>query len=91
LCPPFDDWAARKAAAEALAFLALEHGDDLISHKSSCHTVFVAKRFDKVGHKYEVLILAHDILVAAAFHIFFDTFLIVCESMNWMIESWPEI
>ncbi|CAL5052139.1 unnamed protein product [Urochloa decumbens] len=43
-----DDWAARKAAAEALALLALEHGDDLISHKSSCITVFEAKRFDKV-------------------------------------------
>ncbi|PWZ18478.1 hypothetical protein Zm00014a_000998 [Zea mays] len=43
-----DDWAARKAAAEALALLALEHGDDLVSHKSSCITVFEAKRFDKV-------------------------------------------
>lgn len=43
-----DDWAARKAAAEALALLALEHGDDLIPHKSSCITVFEAKRFDKV-------------------------------------------
>jgi hypothetical protein len=54
LCPAFDDWAARKAAAEALALLALEHGEDLISHKSSCNTVFIAKRFDKVGHNYEV-------------------------------------
>ncbi|XP_062228591.1 TORTIFOLIA1-like protein 3 [Phragmites australis] len=43
-----DDWAARKAAAEALALLANEHGDDLISHKSSCIAVFEAKRFDKV-------------------------------------------
>ncbi|PWZ05662.1 TORTIFOLIA1-like protein 3 [Zea mays] len=43
-----DDWAARKAAAEALALLALQHGGDLVSHKSSCITVFEAKRFDKV-------------------------------------------
>ncbi|AQK80624.1 hypothetical protein ZEAMMB73_Zm00001d036320 [Zea mays] len=43
-----DDWVARKVAAEALALLALEHGDDLVSHKSSCITVFEAKRFDKV-------------------------------------------
>nr|BAK03561.1 predicted protein [Hordeum vulgare subsp. vulgare] len=43
-----DDWAARKAAAEALALLALEHGDDLSAHKPSCIAVFEAKRFDKV-------------------------------------------
>ncbi|KAK3128851.1 hypothetical protein QOZ80_6BG0467190 [Eleusine coracana subsp. coracana] len=43
-----DDWAARKAAAEALALLALEHGDDLVAHKPSCITVFEAKKFDKV-------------------------------------------
>jgi hypothetical protein len=49
-----DDWAARKAAAESLALLALEHGDDLVSHKSSCITVFEAKRFDKVGRPHEI-------------------------------------
>ncbi|EMS63530.1 hypothetical protein TRIUR3_16378 [Triticum urartu] len=38
----------RKAAAEALALLALEHGDDLAAHKPSCIAVFEAKRFDKV-------------------------------------------
>ncbi|KAG8094283.1 hypothetical protein GUJ93_ZPchr0012g20209 [Zizania palustris] len=43
-----DDWAARKAAAEALALLALEHGDTLVHHKPSCIAVFEAKRFDKV-------------------------------------------
>ncbi|TVU11852.1 hypothetical protein EJB05_45461, partial [Eragrostis curvula] len=43
-----DDWAARKAAAEALALLAQEHGDDLVAHKPSCITVFEAKKFDKV-------------------------------------------
>ncbi|XP_047075680.1 TORTIFOLIA1-like protein 5 [Lolium rigidum] len=43
-----DDWAARKAAAEALALLALEHGDDLAAHKPGCIAVFEAKRFDKV-------------------------------------------
>jgi hypothetical protein len=44
-----DDWAARKAAAEALAALALEHTDLLTTYKSSCVTFFEARRFDKVG------------------------------------------
>ncbi|KAL6606953.1 hypothetical protein ACP70R_042606 [Stipagrostis hirtigluma subsp. patula] len=43
-----DDWAARKAAAEALALLAHEYADDLVAHKPSCIAVFEAKRFDKV-------------------------------------------
>uniref|UniRef100_A0A0D9WNT7 TORTIFOLIA1/SINE1-2 N-terminal domain-containing protein n=1 Tax=Leersia perrieri TaxID=77586 RepID=A0A0D9WNT7_9ORYZ len=43
-----EDWAARKAAAEALALLALEHGDNLVDQKPSCIAVFEAKRFDKV-------------------------------------------
>ncbi|KAK3155231.1 hypothetical protein QOZ80_2BG0200580 [Eleusine coracana subsp. coracana] len=43
-----DDWAARKAAAEALAALALEHTDLLATYKSSCITLFEARRFDKV-------------------------------------------
>ncbi|KAL6861324.1 hypothetical protein ACP4OV_017024 [Aristida adscensionis] len=43
-----DDWAARKAAAEALELLAHEHADDLVTHKPSCIAVFEAKRFDKV-------------------------------------------
>jgi hypothetical protein len=49
-----DDWAARKAAAEALALLALENGDDLVSHKSSSVTIFEAKRFDKVSMPHEI-------------------------------------
>jgi hypothetical protein len=47
-----DDWAARKAAAEALAALALEHTDLLTTYKSSCVTFFEARRFDKVGHQF---------------------------------------
>ncbi|KAF0932581.1 hypothetical protein E2562_010460 [Oryza meyeriana var. granulata] len=43
-----DDWAARKAAAEALAALALEHKDLLVSYKSSCIAMFESRRFDKV-------------------------------------------
>ncbi|KAM0916043.1 hypothetical protein ACQ4PT_010443 [Festuca glaucescens] len=43
-----DDWAARKAAAEALAALALEYKDVLLTHKSSCVAYFEARRFDKV-------------------------------------------
>uniref|UniRef100_A0ACD5YRC0 Uncharacterized protein n=1 Tax=Avena sativa TaxID=4498 RepID=A0ACD5YRC0_AVESA len=43
-----DDWAARKAAAEALAALALEYKDLLLTYKSSCVAYFEARRFDKV-------------------------------------------
>ncbi|CAM0944259.1 unnamed protein product [Alopecurus aequalis] len=43
-----DDWAARKAAAEALAAFALEYKDLLLTHKSSCVAYFEARRFDKV-------------------------------------------
>ncbi|KAL5207142.1 hypothetical protein ABZP36_031577 [Zizania latifolia] len=43
-----DDWAARKAAAEALAALALQHKDLLVTYKSSCISMFEARRFDKV-------------------------------------------
>lgn len=43
-----DDWAARKAAAEALAALALEHADLLTTYKSSCVAFFEARRFDKI-------------------------------------------
>ncbi|KAM0927229.1 hypothetical protein ACQ4PT_003295 [Festuca glaucescens] len=43
-----DDWAARKAAAEALAALASEYKDILSTHKSSCVAYFEARRFDKV-------------------------------------------
>jgi len=47
-----DDWAARKAAAEALAALALEHTDLLTTYKSSCVTFFEARKFDKVGRQF---------------------------------------
>ncbi|KAG8072333.1 hypothetical protein GUJ93_ZPchr0006g41465 [Zizania palustris] len=43
-----EDWAARKAAAEALASLALEHKDLLVTYKSSCISMFEGRRFDKV-------------------------------------------
>uniref|UniRef100_J3LGX8 TORTIFOLIA1/SINE1-2 N-terminal domain-containing protein n=1 Tax=Oryza brachyantha TaxID=4533 RepID=J3LGX8_ORYBR len=43
-----DDGGARRAAAEALAALALEHKDLLVSYKSSCIAMFEARRFDKV-------------------------------------------
>jgi hypothetical protein len=49
-----DDWAARKAAAEALVALALEHTDLLTTYKSSCVTFFEARRFDKVGHQFDL-------------------------------------
>jgi hypothetical protein len=47
-----DDWAARKAAAEALAALALEQTDLLVTYKSSCITLFEAKKFDKVSLQF---------------------------------------
>ncbi|PHT47791.1 hypothetical protein CQW23_11999 [Capsicum baccatum] len=43
-----DDWAARKASAEALMRLAAVEGDALSEFKTSCLKSFEAKRFDKV-------------------------------------------
>ncbi|CAN4088196.1 unnamed protein product [Withania somnifera] len=43
-----DDWAARKASAEALLRLAAVEGDALSEFKASCLKTFEAKRFDKV-------------------------------------------
>lgn len=43
-----DDWAARKAAAEALVKLAVVEGEMLTEFKASCLKTFEAKRFDKV-------------------------------------------
>lgn len=43
-----DDWAARKASAEALLRLAAVEGDALSEFKTSCLKTFEAKRFDKV-------------------------------------------
>ncbi|XP_016513188.2 TORTIFOLIA1-like protein 3 [Nicotiana tabacum] len=43
-----DDWAARKASAEALQRLAVVEGDALSEFKASCLKTFEAKRFDKV-------------------------------------------
>ncbi|XP_059303857.1 TORTIFOLIA1-like protein 3 [Lycium ferocissimum] len=43
-----DDWAARKASAEALLRLAVVEGDALSEFKASCLKTFEAKRFDKV-------------------------------------------
>lgn len=89
-----DDWAARKAAAEALALLALEHGDDLAAHKPSCIAVFEAKRFDKVGPLYNIVqIFCSWICFRVDISRFFLAMQvkIVRESMNRMIEAWREI
>nr|CAD1826583.1 unnamed protein product [Ananas comosus var. bracteatus] len=43
-----DDWAARKAAAEALAALAVAEKDLLLGFKASCLSSFESRRFDKV-------------------------------------------
>ncbi|KAF8390306.1 hypothetical protein HHK36_024831 [Tetracentron sinense] len=43
-----EDWAARKAAAEAFARLAVAERDLLSDFKSSCLTSFESRRFDKV-------------------------------------------
>ncbi|KAK2994388.1 hypothetical protein RJ640_029503 [Escallonia rubra] len=47
-CLSFEDWAARKAAAEALAKLALTERDFLSQFKSSGLTSLESRRFDKV-------------------------------------------
>lgn len=43
-----EDWAARKAAAEALIRIAAVEKDALIEFKASCLKTFEARRFDKV-------------------------------------------
>ncbi|XP_073011309.1 TORTIFOLIA1-like protein 3 isoform X1 [Typha latifolia] len=43
-----EDWAARKAAAEALAVVAVSEKDLLVGFKSSCISSFESRRFDKV-------------------------------------------
>ncbi|GER50026.1 ARM repeat superfamily protein [Striga asiatica] len=43
-----EDWAARKAAAEALMKMAVIEKDALWEHKASCLKSFEAKKFDKV-------------------------------------------
>uniref|UniRef100_A0A453R8V7 TORTIFOLIA1/SINE1-2 N-terminal domain-containing protein n=1 Tax=Aegilops tauschii subsp. strangulata TaxID=200361 RepID=A0A453R8V7_AEGTS len=90
-----DDWAARKAAAEALALLALEHGDDLAAHKPSCIAVFEAKRFDKVGPSSTIVEIFCSwicfLLVDISRLFLAMQVKIVRESMNRMIEAWKEI
>ena len=43
-----EDWAARKAAAEALLSLAVVQGDSLPEYKANCLKVFETRRYDKV-------------------------------------------
>nr|CAD1826774.1 unnamed protein product [Ananas comosus var. bracteatus] len=43
-----EDWAARKAASEALTLLALSRKDLLAGFRSSCISSFESRRFDKV-------------------------------------------
>ncbi|GAB4845589.1 hypothetical protein Ancab_038991 [Ancistrocladus abbreviatus] len=50
-----EDWAARKAAAEALAELAIVEGDALSEMKISCLKTFESRRFDKVKAAREAM------------------------------------
>ncbi|KAL4361016.1 hypothetical protein GQ457_04G017160 [Hibiscus cannabinus] len=50
-----EDWAARKAAAEALGKLAVVERDSLAEFKTGCIKVFEARRFDKVKAAREVM------------------------------------
>ncbi|XP_047972115.1 TORTIFOLIA1-like protein 3 [Salvia hispanica] len=50
-----DDWAARKAAAEALAKIAAVEKESLSEYKASCLKTFEAKRFDKVKAARETM------------------------------------
>lgn len=43
-----EDWAARKAAAEALMKIATVEKESVSEYKTSCLKTFEAKRFDKV-------------------------------------------
>ena len=48
-----EDWAARKAAAEALVKLAVVERDVLPEYKASCLKTFEAKRHDKVCLRFD--------------------------------------
>ncbi|KAL0342770.1 UNVERIFIED_CONTAM: TORTIFOLIA1-like protein 3 [Sesamum calycinum] len=50
-----EDWAARKAAAEAFIKIASVERDGLSEHKASCLKTFEAKRFDKVKATRETM------------------------------------
>ncbi|KAG6410318.1 hypothetical protein SASPL_128376 [Salvia splendens] len=50
-----DDWAARKAAAEALVKIAALGKESLSEYKASCLKTFEAKRFDKVKAARETM------------------------------------
>ncbi|KAK6148464.1 hypothetical protein DH2020_019376 [Rehmannia glutinosa] len=50
-----EDWAARKATAEAFIKLAAVEKDALWEHKASCLKIFEAKRFDKVKAARETM------------------------------------
>ncbi|KAL1541548.1 TORTIFOLIA1-like protein 5 isoform X2 [Salvia divinorum] len=50
-----EDWAARKAAAEALTKMAAVEWDALSEYKASCLKTFEAKRFDKVKAARETM------------------------------------
>ncbi|CAN1183057.1 TORTIFOLIA1-like protein 3 [Linum perenne] len=49
------DWAARKAAAEALSRLAIAESDSVSEFKSDCLMVFEKRRFDKVKAAREAM------------------------------------
>ncbi|XP_051116937.1 TORTIFOLIA1-like protein 3 [Andrographis paniculata] len=50
-----EDWAARKAAAEALMKIAIAEKESLSEHKISCLKTFEAKKFDKVRATRETM------------------------------------
>ncbi|EEF52077.1 TORTIFOLIA1-like protein 3 [Ricinus communis] len=50
-----DDWAARKAAAEALERLAVVERDDVAEFKCWCLKIFESRKFDKVKAAREVM------------------------------------
>ncbi|KAL8457646.1 hypothetical protein ACS0TY_035494 [Phlomoides rotata] len=50
-----EDWAARKAAAEALIKIAAVEKDELSEYKASCLKTFEARRFDKVKAARETM------------------------------------
>ncbi|KAL4633907.1 hypothetical protein ACB092_04G157300 [Castanea dentata] len=50
-----EDWAARKAAAEALLSLAVVQRDSLPEYKANCLKVFETRRYDKVKAVREVM------------------------------------
>lgn len=68
-----EDWAARKAAAEALGRLAVVERDSLTEFKAGCLKIFESRKYDKVCHFYYIAVLFMHLRVKGSVN-----FLVLC-------------